>query len=819
MPTATSAARRLSEAQGLFGQVTRWSIYLLFFLMPIFFLPWTTNVLEVNKQMLLVLLTVIGLVAWLGQMVVTKRLTFKAGWLNLVPGLLFVSVLISSILSVSGYQTWVGQASQEYSSFLSTAMFVVLFYMLMNNASDTILQRNALFSLLLASAISGLLTLLAMFGIFNLPFEFAQSNGFNTIGTINGFISYMSVMMFVGLAMWLVSNQGRDRVIPEGNFGTFLRVLIIIVTLVNLIALIAIDFSLFWLINIFGVLLLGVFVFIQSQEFPNPRRFALPLVVLVASVLFFFLPSPVNMNLPVVVSPSYGTSWEVTKTTLQASTGNLLFGSGPGTYLYDYLAYKPASINNSAFWTLRFDRAKSHVLTNLANTGVVGTLLWLALMVWVAAQALGRLIMERDHEEWKMTYVMFVGWAILLVTHFTYSSNITMQFMLWAFTGLLASQVMMKIWKTDFAKSPRLGLATSFAFVVVAVGVLASLFATGQRYAAEVAFAKALEVDESGASTEEVIAELSRATSLNPFSDTYQRNLSAALAQRARELVAAGGADLSAEETQAIVDVVAEAIAAGERATLIEPNYVSNWVIRGTLYRDVMSFAQGAEDLSAQMFLNAIQLEGVNPVHRTNLGRVYLTVADRARTLRNSEDAELANQAVEQEANLLATAEQAFTSAIQLKSDYLPAHYYLAATYERQGKLDQATARLIALRNNNPADIGLAFQLTQMLIRLEQYQAALDELERIVQIAPDYSNALWYLASMYEIAGEQEAATALVRRVVELNPANQLAEARLERMLAGELTTVIPEPIQAGQGTTTSVDEGEIVEEEEVSEE
>ena len=94
MPIATSAVRRLSEAQGLFGQVTRWAIYLLFFLMPIFFLPWTTNLLEVNKQMLLVLLTVIGLVAWLGQMVVTKRLTFKSGWLNLVPGLLFLSVLI-----------------------------------------------------------------------------------------------------------------------------------------------------------------------------------------------------------------------------------------------------------------------------------------------------------------------------------------------------------------------------------------------------------------------------------------------------------------------------------------------------------------------------------------------------------------------------------------------------------------------------------------------------------------------------------------------------------------------------------------------------
>jgi tetratricopeptide (TPR) repeat protein len=490
--------------------------------------------------------------------------------------------------------------------------------------------------------------------------------------------------------------------------------------------------------------------------------------------------------------------------------------------LYDYLAYKPATVNASQFWTLRFDRAKSHLLTSLANIGVVGAALWLALMIWVAVKALGRLIMERDHEEWKMTYVIFAGWAILLVTHLVYSSNITMQFMLWGFTGLLAAQVMLKPWKSDFARSPRLGLATSFAFVVVAVGVLASLFVTGQRYAAEVAFAEAIELDGNDVPIEEVIDKLNQAVALNGLSDAYQRNLSAALLQQAREAVdAAGGAELTAEQTQEVVDIVSAAIAAGEKATQIEPNYVSNWVVRGSLYRDVMSFAQGAEDLAAQMYLNAIQLESINPVHRTNLGRVYLTVADRARALTASDDAELAAQSAQSEIDLLATAEQAFTSAIQLKADYLPAHYYLAATYERQGKLDQAAARLVALRNNNPADVGLAFQLTQLLIRLENYQTALTELERIVQLSPNYSNALWYLSAMYEIAGEQEAAIALVQRVVELNPDNEVAQVRLDRMLAGEITTTIPEPIQSGQGTATSVDEGEIVEEvvEEVEEE
>jgi len=57
----------------VFATVTKWSIYILFLFIPLFFLPWTSSVLELNKQLLLVVLTIVALTAWLGQMVLTKR--------------------------------------------------------------------------------------------------------------------------------------------------------------------------------------------------------------------------------------------------------------------------------------------------------------------------------------------------------------------------------------------------------------------------------------------------------------------------------------------------------------------------------------------------------------------------------------------------------------------------------------------------------------------------------------------------------------------------------------------------------------------------
>jgi tetratricopeptide (TPR) repeat protein len=795
----------------IFDQIIEGALYLLFFLVPIFFLPWTSNLLDINKQMLLVVLAVIALVAWFGKMVFSKQLLFKVGWINIVPGLFLGSVLVSAILSLSTYQTWVGQASQEYVSFLSTAMFVFLFYLIMNTADKTVIQRNSLFALLLSAGLTGLITFLGMFDIYHLPFSFASSIGFNTVGTMNGFILFMSVVMYLGLAMWLVSKDGRYKIVPTGGFGTFLKFLIVLVTIVNLSALMVIDYWLFWVINIIGVFLLSGFGFVQEKEFPNVKRFFIPIVILFLSILFLFLPSPMKVQVPLVVSPSYTTSWGIVKKTLDVNKKQMMFGSGPGTFLYDYVAYKPVTVNESRFWSMRFDRAKSSFLTQMANIGLLGSLLWLVFMLWIGAKSLGRLLFERDHGEWKMTYVIFVGWALLLVSQFLYSSNFTLHFLLWALTGLLASQVALKSKKTDFDRSPRIGLVTSFVFVVVCIGLIMSLFVTVQRFAADANFAKAVSLDRSGASIDLVVEKLNRAVKYNDASDRYYRNLSSALLKQTRaKIVSYNAAEFTPEQTQEITGLVQAAVFAANKATEIEPNFVANWSTLGSVYRELMSFAQGAEELSAKAFTNTIRIEPNNPLNRANLGRVYLTVAERVRKLKTAESKELRDAAALQEEELLKGAEESFNAAIQLKGDYLPAHYYLAATYERQGRLEDATNRMLALRNNSLSDVGLGFQLSQLLMRMDRNDLAKQELERIVAINPNYSNGLWYLASIYELESNRAKAVELVGKVVENNPNNELAKNRLQRLRSGEITTVIPEPIQLDDGVETS--EGDAVE-------
>jgi tetratricopeptide (TPR) repeat protein len=799
--------------------LTRWSLYLLFFLLPIFFLPFTVDAFEVNKQTLLVILTFVALVAWLGSMVVEKRLAFRTGWLNLFPALLLVGVLVSSIFSLAGYQTWVGQASQEYTSFLTIAVSVLLFYVLMNGAGETRVQRNIFLALLLAATLSGLVTLAYAFGWQVIPG--VNIKGFNPVGTVNAFVTFLSIVSCLGIGLWLVGN-GKNEAMPEGGAGKLTRVLIVLTTLIDLVLLAAIDFWVLWVVMIFGMLLLLAFAFLQQSEFGKPTRFAAPLLVLIVSVLLLFLPSPLRLNLPVVVSPSYGSSLNIATSVLSESPQRTAFGSGPGTFAFDYAKYKPQGVNSTAFWNLRFDRSKSHVLTTLATLGVAGAILWVLLVLVIAARALGRLIRERDHAEWKMTYVLFAAWAALVLALALYSSNMTLTFLFWGLSGLLASQVAVNVKETDFARSPKLGLISSFAFVLVAVGVLTALFVTGQRYASEVAFAQAVKLDRTDAPTAEVVEKLGQAVSFNSLSDVYYRNLSQALLLRTRDVlseVRASGAEMTAEQTAQVQQLVSAAINSTARATAIATNNVANWSVRGNVYREVMSLVSGAEDYAAASYQRAIELEPLSPLHYTNLGQLHIIVADRARALTSSENAELAKTAAESEVSELAAAEEALTKAIQLKPDYAPAHYYLAAVYERQGRLADATARLAALRNYSPLDVGLGFQLAMMYLRLQQYDLAQAELERIVGLAPNYSNALWYLASLYEIDGDLGKALQAIEKVAQSNPDNQGVQDRLTKLRAGELTTVIPEPVESGEESATTVEGGEVTAEEETEEE
>ena len=98
---------------------TRGLLYTLIFLIPLFFLPFTLDVLEINKQTLLLVLTFAAALTWIGSMLFAKKFHFQRGWINIFPVLFLVTLALSAKHSASPYISWVGTSMQEYSSFLT----------------------------------------------------------------------------------------------------------------------------------------------------------------------------------------------------------------------------------------------------------------------------------------------------------------------------------------------------------------------------------------------------------------------------------------------------------------------------------------------------------------------------------------------------------------------------------------------------------------------------------------------------------------------------------------------------------------------------
>jgi len=85
----------------MFNRITKCSIYLLVFLLPLFFLPFSFEAFEFNKQYLLFFLVSIGLFSWIAKMVlVDKEIRFKRSPLDIFILAFLFTAILSAIFSV-----------------------------------------------------------------------------------------------------------------------------------------------------------------------------------------------------------------------------------------------------------------------------------------------------------------------------------------------------------------------------------------------------------------------------------------------------------------------------------------------------------------------------------------------------------------------------------------------------------------------------------------------------------------------------------------------------------------------------------------------
>jgi tetratricopeptide (TPR) repeat protein len=606
---------------------------------------------------------------------------------------------------------------------------------------------------------------------------------FNTVGTMNSLVVYLSAMSVFGCGLFVASRPDH-RLLHGGWVGKIETTLVFVVALETLFLQLAINYAALWTVLSVGLAILFGFFFLRAREIQDVRRFFLPFALLATSILFsVFRPvSPIVTGVPLEVTPSFSASIDIARQALDGGSG--LFGSGPGTYAFDYALFHDPSANQTALWNQRFDRGVSFFLTLAPGLGLVGLVAWVIFLLSIFVSGFRRSVSARPYREWAGTLVDLAGWSVLAVAAFLYSGNITTVFFLFVMAALIASQTASPARIISFDKSPRLGYVFTLSIVLLSVGVLTALFVGIQRYRSEVAFAAAEHLSSQGAPTAEIAAELERAASFNRYDDEAYRQLAQALVRQAGEVATspAGDPQSTNDSMQALTSA---AIRASIRATELSPRNALNWLSRGSVYRAMIPLAGNAGDFAVAAYIQAATLEPSNPADQVELGKTYLALADSFRPLVESKDEAVAKDAQTKFEAYLSSAEAAFNKAVELKPDYAPAHYQLAVTYEAQGRLDEAVTKMESVGNYNPSDVGVAFQLGLLYLRRDEdadMERAKRAFEHAVELVPSYANARWYLASIYENQGNIAAAIEQVKKVMELNPNNEVVSQKLEQL-------------------------------------
>ncbi len=777
---------------------SRGLIFTLVFLTPLLVVPFTIDPLEINKQTLLMILTLCATLLWFASMLVEKKVRLARGWMNLIPLLFVAAFVIPALSSAAPYLSWIGAHRQEYTSVATAVALGLLIYLTGNTFRDRRSHQLMHGVMVVSVALTVSSSLMALFGL-PLFGSLTSVLAFNTVGTLTNFTTFLVVVTSFFLASFISHKEG-DSILNDGVFGVLERCLIVLVTLSTFFFLLVVDSSQLWLLFVLSIMSVFLFVFFRAQDFSSRTRLLFPVVLLLCAIPFWFwLPGLHFSQIPLEVTLNNESSLSIAEKTLQTYSSNT--GTGPGTYLFDFAQFHDAALNETDFWNTRFDRASSHVLTLLPTLGVLGVTLLSLFVLFLLLRSVHQVVKPRSREAWLESFVHLTPWLILVISAFLVSWNMTLTISFGFFSGLLISQVMRPEAGRSFDRSPGAALVCSFFFLCLTLVLLVGVFLTTERYAAEIAFAKAVKLDRAGMDLQEVVTQLDRATTLNKYHDTYDRNLAEALLLRVGEELSSVSSieTLTPESAQYVQALIAASVNAATQATTLSPNNVLNWLTRGMVYRELVPVMGEASDFAIESYTKATELESVNPSNWVELGKTYLVAAEAVRPLTLAQDEAAATQAQSTLADYLTQAESAFQKAIELKPNYAPAHFQLALTYVAQGRLDDAVAKMESVAAYNPLDVGVQFQLGVLYLKrgqdgdLSKAQAAF---ENTIKLSPEYSNAHWFLSSIYEGQGDLARAVQEVETVLELNPGNDLVEARLQKLLAGQVSEETPEVLE-----------------------
>jgi len=130
-------------------------------------------------------------------------------------------------------------------------------------------------------------------------------------------------------------------------------------------------------------------------------------------------------------------------------------------------------------------------------------------------------------------------------------------------------------------------------------------------------------------------------------------------------------------------------------------------------------------------------------------------------------------------------AEQEFQRALSLDARYSTAHHWYAVScLAPLGRLDEARDEMLLAEELDPISSIIARDLARVHYYRQDYEAALEQCDRTIELNPHFSPAYWTLGLVQEQRGEVDESAAAFQRARQLSPQSPIMQAALGRTMA-----------------------------------
>src|SRR3989338_2541012 len=363
--------------------------FLLFFLTPLLMYSKTSELFEFNKMLFIYWIALAVASLWIAKMISLKKLFFRRTPLDIVIIPFFLSLVISTILSIDRHTSFFGYYVRFNGGLLSTVAYLVLYYGFVSNIDLdrlNLLTNNLLLKIsLIASLIVILWGLPGHFGYDMSCFVFTGelSNNcwtsqfrphermFSTLGQPNWLGAYLAINFFIGLYFFI------QKFLKKQNWLWFY-----------------------------------IYILFKTGISQVDKYLSLPRQV-TSSVL-----KSTSSQTAIPNDSSVTESFDIRKIVwygaIQLGFKYPLFGSGVETFAYAYNFVRPAAHNLTSEWDFIYNKAHNEYLNFLATTGFIGLISYLLLIIGYLFFVF-RAIKKQQN---LLIIFLTIGWITILITNF-----------------------------------------------------------------------------------------------------------------------------------------------------------------------------------------------------------------------------------------------------------------------------------------------------------------------------------------------------------------------------------------------------------------